>query len=97
MIMELKYKKVLVKGLLYGCPMGIVLNECVITDIRRLPLKERANHIEVMKERKIDFLLMSHRKCRTNRDEKRNELKLQRLTQTVYQRLYLMPPMLKIT
>ena len=80
--MGIKDKKVLVKGFLCGCPMGVELNDCTITDIRRFPLKERISNIEGLKEKELDFLIKTHRECRTQREKKRNNIKLQRLNPT---------------
>ena len=69
--MEIKYKKILLTGLLYGCPIGLELNDCIFTAIRRFPIKERIRNIEEMKEKELDFLIKTHRECCIKRDKKR--------------------------
>ena len=69
--MELQYKKILVRQLIFSCPMGMALNSCLTRNLRKLPLKERLNIIEELGTDEIDFLLKNHRECRHKREKTR--------------------------
>jgi hypothetical protein len=69
--MELQYKKILAKQLVFSCPMGMALNNCLTRNLRKLPLKERLNIIEELGSDEIDFLLTNHRDCRQKREKTR--------------------------
>ncbi len=66
--MELKYKKVWLKGLVISCPFEKALDDCPANEIRKLPLPERMAFVSNMTPQQIDETLTHHKKCKTERE-----------------------------
>ncbi len=66
--MEMEYKKILLKELLFGCPKGLALNSCLTREMRKLPLGKRVRIVDELEKDEIDFIIKSHRKCRLERE-----------------------------
>jgi hypothetical protein len=61
--MELEYHKLLLKGLLTGCPMGMALNGCQIKEFRKMSWEKRIKTIDDMIDEKVVFIINSHKAC----------------------------------
>jgi hypothetical protein len=66
--MEIEYKKILLKELLFGCPKGLALNNCLTRELRKLPLGKRVKIVDELETEEIDFIIKNHRKCRLKRE-----------------------------
>ena len=66
--MELKYRKVWLKGLVISCPFGTALEDCPAKEIRKLPLSERMVVVDNMTTQQVDETLEHHKKCLAARE-----------------------------
>ncbi len=66
--MELKYRKVWLKGLVISCPFDKALKDCPANEIRKLPLAERMAFVDNMTTQQIDDTLTHHKNCLAERE-----------------------------
>jgi len=66
--MELKYRKVWLKGLFISCPFNRALDNCPAKKIRKLPLTERMAFVDKLTPEQIDETLAHHKNCLTERE-----------------------------
>ena len=57
-------------GLIFGCPMGSELHNCIYKDIRKLPLQDRLKHIVTKTKDERSVLVKHHKKCIAHRENK---------------------------
>ena len=66
--MELKYRRVWLKGLVISCPFGKALEDCPANEIRKLPLSERMTVVDNMTDKQVDKTLDHHKNCLAERE-----------------------------
>ncbi len=66
--MELKYRKVWLKGLVISCPFNRALDNCPAKNIRKLPLTQRMVFVDNLTAKQIDDALAHHKNCLTERE-----------------------------
>ena len=60
-------KRVVVKGLLLGCPMGEALDDCPGRDLRKFSIEKRMVFVETMAPEQVEDIVVRHRRCIENR------------------------------
>lgn len=66
--MDIEYKKILINDLLFCCPQGSALSNCLTRELRKLPLEKRMKIVNELENEEIDFIIKHHRKCRLSRE-----------------------------
>ena len=56
-------KKVWVTGLLFDCPFGKELDECLTKETRSLPVSGRIELVKSMEPHQVDLIIANHREC----------------------------------
>jgi len=63
----LEDKKMLVKGLLIGCPMGEALDTCPGFEYRKYSIGSRIIIVDTMADEKVEDILVQHNACMKQR------------------------------
>jgi len=66
--MELKYRRVWLKGLVISCPFNKALDDCPANEIRKLPIPERMDFVNNLTPQQIDETLAHHKNCLAERE-----------------------------
>lgn len=66
--MELKYRRVWLKGLVISCPFNRALDNCPANEIRKLPLAERMDFVDTLTNQQVDETLEHHKNCLAERE-----------------------------
>lgn len=66
--MDVEYKKILINELVFGCPKGSALSNCLTRELRKLPLEKRIKIVNNLENEEIDFIIKNHRECRLSRE-----------------------------
>jgi hypothetical protein len=56
-------KRVVVKGLLLGCPMGEALDDCPGGELRKYSIEKRMVIVETMAPEQVEDIVVRHRRC----------------------------------
>jgi hypothetical protein len=66
--MDIKQKKIWIKGLVLDCPYDVPLADCALMDIRKEPIKTRFIKVNAMTYKQLDEIITHHRQCLTIRE-----------------------------
>jgi len=66
--MDLKYRRVWLKGLVISCPLNKALEDCPANEIRKLPLPERMAFVDNLTDQQVDETLTHHKNCLAERE-----------------------------
>jgi hypothetical protein len=69
--MSVERNRVLIKGLLLGCPFEVPLHDCPLSHLRMLPKQERIAIADSMEPHEIEEYLLNHGNCLMERRKTR--------------------------
>ncbi len=72
--MENEFNKSVLKDLMFDCPEGKALKNCLTKNLRKLSLKERLRIISALEKNEVDFIIQNHRDCRFKRKTGNNRM-----------------------
>lgn len=66
--MEIKYRRVWLKGLVISCPFNTAQDDCPAKNIRKLPIADRMAYVDNLTIQQVDDTLDYHKDCLARRE-----------------------------
>jgi len=63
-------QRIILYGLVYACPFDKRQNDCVLSQVEHLSVKEKFKWVEGLKEEEINTIVQNHRRCLAMRENK---------------------------